>query len=167
MLLLVLPASALLAGQEIQVGRNARGRVVATNVTAGSYAAPQREKLPRTELKSSEVPLGSNWLDDLIREAAHSNGLSAALVQAVVAVESGFDPRAVSPKGARGLMQLMPETARSLNVNDVYDPRQNLQAGSRHLRGLLDRYGGDVRLALSAYNAGEGAVEVQVAVGPP
>lgn len=156
---LFLPASALAAGEEIHVGRNARGGLVATNVSAGSYAAPGQRKRLRTQALDSATPLTSRRIDELIREAARSHGLSPALVRAVTAVESNFNIRAVSPKGARGLMQLMPETARSLQVTDVYDPRQNLQAGSRHLRGLLDRYEGDVRLALAAYNAGEGAVQ--------
>ena len=102
----------------------------------------------------------------LIRQAARRHGVSADLIRAVVAVESGFDPRAVSPKGARGLMQLMPATAAELNVDNVYDPAQNLDAGTQHLRGLLDHFDGDVRLALAAYNAGSGAVRRHGGVPP-
>jgi len=80
------------------------------------------------------------------------------LVAAVMAVESSGDPFAVSPKGAAGLMQLMPATARSLGVRDVFDAEQNLRAGISHLKGLLARYHGDYGLALAAYNAGQGAV---------
>lgn len=93
-----------------------------------------------------------------IREAAHRYGVEEALIKAVIRVESGFNSRAVSPKGARGLMQLMPGTASMLGVRDSFDPRQNIDGGVRHLRGLIDRFGNDLKLALAAYNAGEQAV---------
>lgn len=98
--------------------------------------------------------------------AARRHGLDPALVLAVVQVESGFRPDAVSPKGARGLMQLMPATAERLGVADAFDPRQNLDGGTRHLGGLLSRYEGDVKKALAAYNAGEGAVDRHRGVPP-
>src|SRR5205085_4766800 len=91
--------------------------------------------------------------------AASANALPARLIEAVIAVESGFDPRARSRSGARGLMQLMPATARSMGVDDLLDPGQNIHAGARYLRLLLDRFGGDLTLALAAYNAGPGSVE--------
>jgi soluble lytic murein transglycosylase len=93
-----------------------------------------------------------------IRAAAERHGLPEHLVSAVIRVESGFNPRAVSHKGARGLMQLMPATAAMLGVRDSFDPRDNIEGGVRHLRGLIDRFNGDVPLALAAYNAGENAV---------
>ena len=93
-----------------------------------------------------------------IREAAERYGVEEALIKAVIRVESGFNSRAVSPKGARGLMQLMPGTASMLGVRDSFDPRQNIDGGVRHLRGLIDRFGNDLKLALAAYNAGEQAV---------
>lgn len=93
-----------------------------------------------------------------IREAAARYGVEEALIKAVIRVESGFNSRAVSPKGARGLMQLMPGTASMLGVRDSFDPRQNIDGGVRHLRGLIDRFGRDLKLALAAYNAGEQAV---------
>src|SRR5262249_21427080 len=92
----------------------------------------------------------------LIREIAARHAVPAKLVEAVIHVESGFDPRAVSHRGAQGLMQLMPATAEQLGVRDVFDPRQNIEGGVLHLRRLLERYG-DFRLALAAYNAGEKA----------
>jgi soluble lytic murein transglycosylase-like protein len=87
-------------------------------------------------------------------------------VLALVQVESAFQPRAVSPKGARGLTQLMPGTARELGVQDAFDPQQNLDGGARYLRQLLTRYGGDVKRALAAYNAGPGAVDRHRGVPP-
>jgi len=97
-------------------------------------------------------------IDALVSANAAAYSIDPALVRSIVEAESGFDPRAISPAGARGLMQLMPETARSLGVVDAYDPSQNLRGGTRYLRGLLDRFG-DVRLAVAAYNAGAAAVE--------
>jgi soluble lytic murein transglycosylase-like protein len=93
-----------------------------------------------------------------IREAAERYQVEEGLIKAVIRVESGFNSRAVSPKGARGLMQLMPSTASMLGVRDSFDPRQNIDAGVRHLRGLIDRFNSDLKLALAAYNAGEQAV---------
>jgi membrane-bound lytic murein transglycosylase B len=97
-------------------------------------------------------------IDAAIDEAATRHNVDPSLVRSVVKVESNFNPNAVSRKGAMGLMQLMPSTARSLNVSNPFDPQQNVDAGVRHLRKLLDSYGGDVRLTLAAYNAGSGAV---------
>jgi hypothetical protein len=97
-------------------------------------------------------------IDAAIDEAAARHHVDPSLVRSVVKVESNFNPNAVSRKGAMGLMQLMPATARSLNVSNPFDPQQNVDAGVRHLRRLLDNYGGDVRLTLAAYNAGSGAV---------
>ncbi len=97
--------------------------------------------------------------DDLVRAAAAREGLDPSLVRAVVRAESNFDPQAVSPAGAKGLMQLTDATARSLGVTDVFDPAQNVAAGTRYLKQLLTRFGGDLPRALAAYNAGPGAVE--------
>ena len=102
---------------------------------------------------------GRERFDDLVLEHASRQALRPELVRAVIQVESGFNPAARSPKGAMGLMQLMPATARELGVRDAYDPSENIRGGTLYLRRLLDRYSGDEELALAAYNAGEGAVE--------
>lgn len=101
-----------------------------------------------------------------IQEIARQYGVSPALIEAVARTESGLDPGAVSPKGAGGLMQLMPATAAALGVVDRFDPRESIRGGVRHLRYLLDRYQGRVVLALAAYNAGEGAVDAHRGVPP-
>ena len=111
------------------------------------------------------APIGSD-IYSLASEAARRHGLDPDLVLAVVAVESAFRPAAVSPKGAQGLMQLMPGTARELGVADPLDPAANLDGGARCLSALLARYGGDVTKALAAYNAGPGAVDKHRGVPP-
>jgi len=104
---------------------------------------------------------------DLIDEAARHAKVSPALLRAVIAVESAFDPRAVSPKGAQGLMQLLPATARRYGVNRPFDPRDNLRGGASYIRDLLKRYGNNLELALAAYNAGEDAVDRHGRTIPP
>ncbi|HEX8143426.1 MAG TPA: lytic transglycosylase domain-containing protein [Pyrinomonadaceae bacterium] len=101
---------------------------------------------------------GDARIDAYIVEAGVRNGVDPVLLYATMHQESSFKQRAVSPKGARGLMQLMPGTARRFGVMDIFDPRQNIEGGARYMRFLLDSFGGDVSLALAGYNAGEGAV---------
>ncbi|MEJ5358471.1 MAG: lytic transglycosylase domain-containing protein [Desulfobacterales bacterium] len=96
--------------------------------------------------------------DRAVHEAAGRYHVEVELILAIIMAESRFDPRAKSKKGARGLMQLMPVTASAYEVSDAFDPTENIDAGTRYLRDLLDRFGGDLRLALAAYNAGEQAV---------
>ncbi len=105
--------------------------------------------------------------DPFIQKAASRYGVPFALVKSVIQVESAFNPAAVSPKGARGLMQIMPENDRLLSLSDPFDPVQNIMAGTRYLRQMLDRYQNNVRLALAAYNAGPGAVDRHQQQIPP
>lgn len=96
---------------------------------------------------------------DSIKDAARKYNLPAKLIESVIQAESNFRVNAVSPAGAQGLMQLMPGTAKELGVDDPFDVRQNIDGGSAYLRQMLNRFGGDVKLALAAYNAGPGTVE--------
>jgi len=163
-LMLSLP-SAMAADGSIQVGHDHDGNLVAVSLSAGAASArtpPKQEAAAKGETSVAASPEISRILGELARR----HGVSPALVKAVVTVESSFDPKAVSAKGARGLMQLMPGTAADLGVDDLYDPRGNLDGGIRHLRGLLDRFDGDLRLALAAYNAGEEAVRRNGGVPP-
>lgn len=106
----------------------------------------------------SAIPRTSAY-DGMIRGTATNYALDPALMRAVVHVESAFNPHARSYKGAMGLMQLMPDTARRFGVSNAYHPEQNVEGGAKYLRFLLDRYSGNERLAIAAYNAGEGAVD--------
>lgn len=136
------------------VARHSRGRWSGSVPAAGSpprssAAAPSRAELER-------------W----VAQAAQAHRLPVGLAEAVVTRESDWDTTAVSPKGALGLMQLMPETARDLGLSDPRDPRQNIAGGVSYLAGLLDRFDGDVPLALAAYNAGPGAVLAHQGIPP-
>jgi len=134
------------------------GNVVITNTPNRKHTTrpvPGMERQPR-RFNGSRLPVTS--YDPYIETVAAELGLDPALIKAVALVESGFNPRAVSPKGAQGLMQLMPGTAKHYGVRDPFNPLENLRAGATHLRDLLARYDGDLKLALAAYNAGPTAV---------
>lgn len=105
------------------------------------------------------APLGDAATAPLIESAAKTQNIEPPLIRAVIEQESAFRPCAVSPRGAQGLMQLMPETARELQVADPFDPEQNIQAGAKYLKQLIDKYKGDLAQALAAYNAGPNTVD--------
>jgi soluble lytic murein transglycosylase-like protein len=125
-----------------------------TNVPNGRYNLVLKEGWVPFHLDSANL----EKYDPLIWRAAEKYNVNYALVKAVIKAESNFNPRAISNAGARGLMQLMPETANVLRVNDPFHPEDNIEGGVRHLRYLLDLFKGDLHFALAAYNAGEEAV---------
>jgi len=104
--------------------------------------------------------------DRHIQDASRKHDVSFPLIKAIIKAESDFDPRAVSKKGARGLMQIMPSNFKGLGIQDPFNPRENIMGGALHMRRLLDRFGGRVRLALAAYNAGEESVERSKGIPP-
>ena len=105
------------------------------------------------------LEMSRDGVEKIVREAADRHSVDPALVRAVIETESNWNPRAWSHKGAGGLMQLIPTTAQRYGASDVFDPQQNINAGVKHLKWLLERYNGNLDLALAAYNAGEGAVD--------
>ncbi len=138
---------------DIYAYRDANGVLHFTNVPPDNR---YRLFLKSYEKRSMDSPA---QVDQVIREASMLYQLPYSLLRAVIRAESNFQPRAVSPKGAMGLMQLMPGTAKDLKVRDPFCPRENIMGGARYLRYLLDRFNGDLELALAAYNAGPERVE--------
>ena len=172
---LALTALSRQADAQIYSWVDSSGSLVISNVPQGANLgiaaaeapadAPTGTAQPRT-VRLADSPRSRSF-DDLIDEHASRQGVRKDLVKAVIQVESGFNPRAVSNKGAVGLMQLMPGTARQLGVSNPFDPSENVRGGVAYLRQLLDRYDGDERLALAAYNAGPGAVDSHGQTVPP
>lgn len=114
----------------------------------------------------SSKKMGENQFDSLFMAAGKKWGVSPKILKAIAKAESNFNPDALSSAGAEGIMQLMPDTARSLGVKDSYNPEENIFAGARYIRSMLDRFNGDIKLALAAYNAGPGNVEKYQGIPP-
>ncbi len=129
---------------------------------------PDAKKNLELEGEWVQFPLGPGFekYDQVIRKVAERYNVDRALVKAVIKVESNFNPTAVSRAGAKGLMQLMPETASALGVNDSFNPEENIRGGARHLRYLLDLFKGDLQMALAGYNAGENMVSLYNGIPP-
>lgn len=162
--LLALALFAGVAGLEparagVYVFTDANGVTHYTNVPSmPRYADMQRVAyIPITPVRRAR-PADPARFSPLVEQAAREHRIDKALLHAVIAVESNYDPDAVSRRGAVGLMQLMPQTARRYGVRDSYDPAQNIQGGARYLRDLMGRFNNDLSLTLAAYNAGEEAV---------
>lgn len=157
LLLALLPEMAIASNARVYRRVNASGAIRYSNIPppTRSFASYRVKAVP-----------ASSRLRPMIRSASDRYGVDPRLVEAIIAVESAFDPGAVSPKGAMGLMQLMPETADRYAVQNPFDPLQNISGGIRYLRDLLSRFNGNLRLALAAYNAGETAVNMYQGVPP-
>jgi len=158
------------ADAQIYSWRDADGRLVLSGTKPTNAESVRTFVVPETEgvrTTRSTAPDRAQAYDDIIEENSRLNNVRPSLVKAVVQVESGFNPRAYSPKGAMGLMQLMPATARELGVRNPFDPEENVRGGVAYLRQLLDRYDNNEQLALAAYNAGPGAVDRHGQAIPP
>jgi soluble lytic murein transglycosylase-like protein len=139
---------------------DANGVMHFTNVpSTPRYAGMKRVGyMPESAATRRARPVDPGRFSPLVEQAAREHQIDQALLRAVIAVESGYDPNAVSHKGAVGLMQLMPQTARRYGVRNMYDPAQNIQGGARYLRDLMGKFNNDLPLVLAAYNAGEDAI---------
>ena len=121
--------------------------------------SPPAAAAPAIEADAECDPIPKDQIEPMVREIAQREGLTPQLLRAVIEKESSYLPCAVSPAGAEGLMQLMPDTASGLGVDDPFDPRQNVDGGARYLKQMIDRYGGNLLLGLAAYNAGPGRAD--------
>jgi soluble lytic murein transglycosylase-like protein len=163
-------ATPVIAHAQMYAWRDAAGNLVlsdrAKDPSAKTYAIADASSVAGFRTTRRVSPLAAQY-QSLIEEHAALNTVSPDLVRAVIQAESAFNPRALSPKGAMGLMQLMPATAVEFGVIDPYDPVENIRAGVKYLKHLLDTYAGRVELALAAYNAGPGAVKKYGGTVPP
>lgn len=146
--------------------RSAAAEVLAATETSTASGPGTENQSGDTQPSSGATYLTSEKVNAVIEKAAAKHNVDPNLVRAVIKVESNFNPHAVSRKGAMGLMQIMPGTARMLKVNNPFDPTENIEAGVKHLKQLLDNFGGDVQLSLAAYNAGETAVHTHKGIPP-
>ncbi len=168
-MLLVWLATVVPATAQIYAWKDASGNLVVSNKPQSAGPDAATYAVPGTTIRTASQPArgtASSKYEDLIREHADRHGVSPDLVRAVIQAESGFNPRAVSPKGAMGLMQLMPATARELGVANPFHPDDNIRAGTFYLATLLARFDQDVVRALAAYNAGAGRVDQYNGVPP-
>lgn len=163
----------LLAGvaqADVFVSVDARGNFVLSNVHRPGRHYQRVIREPQAAVVSLDQQpqmIAARPYAELVSAAATANQLPAALLHAVIQTESHYDARAVSPKGAGGLMQLMPDTAREMGVSNVYDPKANIQGGARYLKRLMTMFDNDITLAVAAYNAGPQAVLSRGGVIPP
>ena len=148
---------------DVYVYKDRQGVLTFTNVPSHNGF---RRVIRESNVRLPNLGSSANFYDGLIRSASSRYSVDADLIRAVIKVESDFDSTARSQKGATGLMQLMPETARLHNVEDLYDPSANIEGGVRHLKLLLEKYRGDLELSLAAYNAGIKAVEKHGGIPP-
>ena len=158
---------------EIYTYRDKNGHLVLTDAPQGNHRVrkvhhSKKRKSASRSRKARQAPLASkdSEINRLVEKYSVLYDLDERLLQAVIRTESDYDRNAVSRKGAMGLMQLMPETGRQYGVDDFFNPEENIRAGAKHLRALLDRYFGDTRMALAAYNAGVSAVDRYNGVPP-
>ena len=140
--------------------------LVQAELHAHGIEAPDQAVAGPDASANARAPVPSEEIERLVSANGATWNVDPSLIKAIIANESGFDAGATSHAGAQGLMQLMPGTASGLGVTDAYDPAQNVWGGTRYMRGLLDRFGGNVELAVAAYNAGPGAVEKYSGVPP-